>query len=358
MTSSRHSSDEPVAAPARNDTVTLTAGFGAHAMREGWGDGLPLVEPTPERVDAMVAGGGRDPLDVLGIMPPAQGVATVHALAVNAVMAGCRPAHFPVVLAAVRAVLEPEFNLKGVQATTSPVTPAIMVGGPIARELGFNGGHNCFGPGTEANAVVGRALRLCLLNVGGAQPGSADMATQGQPGKYTFCFAENEEANPWTPHHVDRGFDLDDSCVTVFQAGMVTNLLDFGSKSAESLLIGFALAMAGTNTNNMQLGDGDLALILCPEHAATIARDGLSKHDVQRFLYERARAPAQTFAPGLLACVRDWRRDSYADATPETQVAVVENERQINVAVAGGAAGAQSSFLPGFGDGNSVCVAI
>jgi hypothetical protein len=344
----------------RNALVTLLdeAAFGAHAREAGWTDGLPVVPPTPERVQAMVAASGADELDVLGIMPPANGVVTVHAAAANAVMAGCRPAHFRVLLAALRAMLDPAFNLEGIQATTSPVTPAVMVSGPVVEEVGFNAGHNCLGPGNESNAVVGRAVRLCLLNLGGAEPGRSDMATQGQPGKYTFCFAENQAANPWDPHHVERGFAHDASCVTVFQAGMVTNLIDFGSKTAESLLRGFALAMAGTNTNNMQLGGGDLALVVCPEHAATLVGDGFSKQQVQRFLHQNAVTPARAFAPGILACVRDWRVETYKAIGPDTPIAVVDDWRDINVVVAGGAAGAQSCFVPGFGDGTSVCVEI
>lgn len=358
MTSSPPSSADLDVPVARNDVARLAGDedFGARAAEAGWTDGLPVVAPTPERVDAMVAAAGAQELDVLGIMAPANGVVTVHAAAANAVMAGCRPAHFPVLLAALRAMLDSAFNLEGVQATTSPVTPAVMVSGPVVEELGFNAGHNCFGPGSEANAVVGRAVRLCLLNIGGAEPGRSDMSTQGQPGKYTFCFAENQSANPWEPHHVDRGFTPEASCVTVFQAGMVTNLIDFGSRTADSLLRGFAHAMAGTNTNNMQLGGGDLALALCPEHAATLAGDGLSKQQVQRFLQQNAVTPAHAFAPGILDCIRNWRVGTYPMIAPGTPIAVVDDWREINVVVAGGPAGAQSCFIPGFGDGTSVCV--
>jgi hypothetical protein len=334
------------------------AAFAAHALAQGWTDGLPVIAPTPERVRGLVETVDHDPLQVLGIMPPAQGIVTVHATAVNAVMAGCGPAHFPILLAAVRAVLEPAFNLKGVQATTSPVTPAILVTGPAAAAAGVNAGHNCFGPGTQANAVIGRALRLVLLNIGGGTPGHGDMATQGQPGKYGFCFAENQAASPWAPYHVDRGFAANASCVTAFQAGMIVNVLDFGSKTAEELLVSLAAVMAGSNTNNMQLGDGDLLVVLCPEHAGIIAADGLSRRQVQEGLFTRARARGSAFSAGVLDCVRDWRARAYRDAGPETLIDVVEDPAQINVVVAGGAAGGQSSFIPGFGDGYSVCVEV
>lgn len=330
--------------------------FAAMAHAAGWTDGLPVVAPTEERVAAMV--GGRDGLEVLGVMAPGRGVATVEAVAVNAVMAGCDPAHMPVVVAAIRAMLEPEFNLYGVLTTTNPIAPAVMVSGPVVGELGFAAGHDCFGPASRANAVVGRAVRFCARNIGFARPGSTDMSTQGQPGKYGLCFAENQAANPWEPHHVDRGFPAGASCVTVFQGSMLVNLLDGGSESADSLLASFADPMSATNTNNMQLGEGDLLLVLCPEHAATLARDGLSKDDIRRELHRRTRRRADTFPPGILACVRSWRARRYADAGPDTLIEIADSPQDIHVVVAGGEAGAHSCFVPGFGDGRSVCVAL
>jgi hypothetical protein len=291
-------------------------------------------------------------------MPPGQGVVTAEAIAVNAVMAGCRPEHFPVVVAAVRAMLRPEFNLYGVQTTTNPVAPAVLVSGPIARELDFNGGHDCFGPGRRSNAVVGRAVRFCLRNIGHARPGETDMSTQGQPGKYGWCFAENSDASPWGPHHVDRGFPVGASCVTVFQAGMFSNILDAASKTAESLLASVAEIMSATNSNNMQLGSGDLLLALSPEHAATLARDGMAKDDVRQRLHELARTIAGRFPPAILSCVREWRAENYGNLTHDTPIPVVDEWEDIQIVVAGGRAGAHSAFIPGFGDGRSVCVEV
>jgi len=339
------------------DLLEVDEDFTEYAYRHGWTDGLPVVEPTPERVAAMLEHARRGPLETIAVLPPGQGVATVEAIATNAVMAGCKPEHLPVVLAAVRAVAEPSFNIYGMQATTNPVTPALMINGPLARELDFNGGANCFGQGNQSNAVVGRALRFCLLNIGYGTPGELDMATQGQPGKYTFCFAENEDANPWEPHHVERGFARESSCVTAFQAAMLVNILDFGSKTAESLLTSIADAMASTNTNNMQLAGGDLALVLCPEHAEILGREGLSKDDVRRFLFQNARVPASRFSEGLLLCVKDWRNENYKMIKPDTQIPVVDDYRHIQIAVAGGA-GSQSAYIPGFGDGWSQSVEI
>lgn len=332
--------------------------FVRHAHEAGWTDGLPVVAPTQERLEAMLAAAPQDPMTCLGVMAPGQGVVTVEAVAVNAVMAGCEPEHLPVVLAAVRALLRPEFNLYGVQTTTNPVTPLVLVGGPIVAELGFHGGNDCFGPGWRANAVVGRAVRSCLRNIGHARPGETDMSTQGQPGKFGWCFAENIEASPWAPHHVDRGLPAGASCVTVFQAGMFSNILDAASRTPDSLLASVAEVMSVTNSNNMQLGAGDLLLALGPEHAANLARGGLSKDDVRRRLHERARATAGRIPPAILACVREWRSERYGNATDDTEIPVVDDWRDIHVVVAGGRAGAHSAFIPGFGDGRSVCVEV
>ena len=349
-------------APAQpNEMVDLPADgdFSAYAYEAGWTDGLPVVAPTPERIDAMLATVDRDPLEVLGIMPPGQGVATMQAVAANAVMAGCSPEHFSVVVAAVRAVLGPRFNLNGVQATTNPVTPAIMVSGPIAIELGFNSGANCFGPSpaSRPNAVVGRALRFCLLNIGYATPGEADMSTQGQPGKYTFCFAENQEANPWDPHHVERGFAAEQSCVTVFPVACVSNILDFGSRSVASLLTTIVNLLSVITTNNMQLGQGDLAIVLGPEHAELFEREGVAKDDVKRFLHPNARTQARVFPEDVLSCVRDWRSEEIRIITPDTPIPVVNNWQDINIVVAGGPAGSHSSLFAGF-EAWSVCVEV
>jgi hypothetical protein len=346
---------------ALNDRFELPAGedFARHAYDAGWTDGLPVVPPTPERVEAMLAAVDRDPADVLGIMPPGQGVATVHSVAVNAVMAGCFPEHFPVVVAAVRAVLEPRFNLNGVQATTNPVTPAIMVNGPVARELGFNSGSSCFGPGpaSRSNAVVGRALRFCLQNIGYATPGESDMSTQGQPGKYTFCFAENEAASPWAPHHTERGFAPESSCVTAFPVASVSNILDFGSRTVASLLTTVSNLLSVITTNNMQLAQGDLAVVFGPEHAELFEREQVAKDDVKRFLHLNARTPAREFPEGVLSCLRDWRSEEIKIITPDTPIPVVNDWRDINIVVAGGPAGSQSAFLAGF-EAWSTCVEI
>ena len=184
------------------------------------------------------------------------------------------------------------------------------------------------------------------------------MSTQGQPGKFGWCFAENAEESPWGPHHADRGFPAGASCVTVFQGGMFTNVLDAASRTADSLFASVAEVLATTNSNNMQLGNGDLLLALSPEHAAILAREDLSKDDVRRALHVRGRKLARDFPPAVLACVREWRSESYGGVADDEAIAVVEDWHDVHVVVAGGAAGTHSAYIPGFGDGRSVCVEV
>src|SRR5439155_899490 len=197
----------------------------AEFCKREWCDGLPIVPPTEARVRAML--GGRDPEKSIGAMPPLWRQATLEKLAVNAVMAGCEAAYFAIIVAAVEAMLDPVFNLYGVQATTHPVAPLVVVNGPYGKAIGVHGGQGCFGPGFRANATIGRAVRLILLNVGGAWPGRGDMATQGSPAKFSYCIAENEDASPWAPM-------CDGDTVTVYGGEPPHNVNDHVSTSASS----------------------------------------------------------------------------------------------------------------------------
>src|SRR5215831_9148606 len=179
-------------------------------------DGLPVVLPTAERVQAMIAGSGRRASEVIAVVPPRWAEATVENIAINAVMAGCRPPYMPVLIAALQAAADPAFGLYSVQATTHPCAVLMLVSGPIVDELGLNFRHGAFGPGFRANASIGRAMRLVLINVGGGIPGEGDQATHGSPAKFSYCVAENEAATPWEPFRVTRGFARTDSTVTVF----------------------------------------------------------------------------------------------------------------------------------------------
>ena len=201
-------------------------------LERGWSDGLPITPPTPERVAAMLAASNLEPQQVVAQLPPNWGDATVERLAVNAVMAGCLPDYLPVIVAGVSAMSDPAFNLYAVQATTHSCAPLFIVNGPIRAQLGLNSGSGAYGPGWRANAAIGRAVRLALLNIGGGYPGIGDMSTQGAPSKYTYCVAENEEANPWTPLHVERGFAPEQSTVTVLAGEPPHNINDHTGSSA------------------------------------------------------------------------------------------------------------------------------
>jgi hypothetical protein len=229
--------------------------------------------------------GGRDGSRSLGPMPPVWRRATLEKLAVNAVMAGCEPAAFPIIVAAVEAMLDPTFNLYGVQATTHPVAPLLIVNGPYGRKIGLHGGSGCFGPGFRANATLGRAIRLILLNVGGAWPGRYDMATQGSPAKLAYCIAENEEASPWGP--LCKG-----DVVTVYGGEGPHNVNDHISTTAAGILANVADTAISLGSNvGLVLLAGAAARGARPEHAATIAGDGLSSRR-RAALRLRERAPA------------------------------------------------------------------
>ena len=308
-------------------------------LERGWGDGLPIVPPTIARVEAMMAAVALEPQGVVGEIPPNWGAATVEKLAINAVMAGCLPAYFPVVVAAVEAMADPAFNLYAVQATTHPCAPLVIVNGPIRNELGFNSGSGAYGPGWRPNAAVGRALRLVLLNVGGAYPGSGDMSTQGAPSKYGFCVAENEEANPWEPLHVERGFSPNQNTVTVVAGEPPHNINDHTGSSAEDILTIVAGAIAVTGANNAYTG-GETLLALGPEHAATIARDGMGKREIADWLGRKAVVPLERYTEETLL-------ERFGEI-PTGPVPMVRSPEDLAIIVLGGP-GKHSSWVPTFG---------
>src|SRR6516165_11956929 len=234
----------------------------------GWSDGLPVVPPTREKIDAVVAVLGGEPQFVECKVAPRWGALTREVLAINMVMAGCRPEYAPAVRAAMLALTAKAFNLNGVQATTHMAAPLLVVNGPIATEIGMNGGCNAFGSGNRANATIGRALRLVLLNVGGAWPGKLDKSTLGHPGKYTYCIAENETASPWAPYHVEKGFSPEDSTVFVLAAEPPHSVTNHLADDPEGILDSICSAMS-TIANNNAVTSGHCADVIGPEHART-----------------------------------------------------------------------------------------
>lgn len=308
-------------------------------LSRGWSDGLPIVPPTPERVRAMLAGGGLDPQQVIAELPPNWGEATVERLAVNAVMAGCRPEYLPVIAAAVAAMSDPAFNLYAIQATTHPCAPLLIINGPIRDRLGLNCGSGTYGPGWRANATIGRAVRLALLNIGGAYPGAGDMSTQGAPSKYTYCIAENEGESPWPPLHTTRGFCPEQSAVTVLAGEPPHNINDHTGRSAAEILTIIAGAMAVTGANNAYTG-GETLLALGPEHAATIAQDGYGRREIAEWLQQRALIPLERYT-------RDTMLERFG-RIPDAPVPMVNAPEDLTVIVLGGP-GKHSSWVPTFG---------
>jgi hypothetical protein len=313
--------------------------------REGWTDGLPIVPPTAARVAEMLACTDLEPGASLGAMAPRWGEATITKIAVNAVMAGCKPEYFPVVVTAVKAILARPFNLYGVQGTTNPASPVLIVNGPLARELDINARGNLFGPGFRANATIGRAIRLVMTTIGGGVPQQADKSTLGNPAKYTCCFAEHEAGSPWAPLHVERGFDAATSTVTAFGGAAPANIIE-KSKTAVEMLETIARAMAVSGSNNMFMSHEAL-LVLGPEHAAIAARQGFDKARVRRTLFEQARIPFEHIGGSNADVLRVWRGPCIDEADGRRTLRIVEKPEDVLIVVAGGA-GNHSASIPGW----------
>jgi hypothetical protein len=316
-----------------------------HYQDRGWTDGLPIVPPTEDEVRQFLHWTDRDPHDVVAVLPPRQGEATVERIAINAVMAGARPEYLPVIITAIEALADPAFNLDSVQATTHPVAPLIVVNGPIAAELGINAGYNAFGQGFPANLTIGRAVRLVLMNVGGGLPGTGDRATQGSPAKIAYCVAENEAASPWEPLHVEAGFPRDASVVTAMGCEGPHNIQDHYSNTAIGVLRNVVGAMGQAGSNNI-LGRGCPLLALGPEHAATIARDGFTKRQVKEYVFTHARYPLDALGDEYRRHLVEVRK---LPDDPGTLLPIAASPDDIAVIVVGGA-GKHSCWQPTFGD--------
>jgi hypothetical protein len=256
----------------------------------GMTDGLPVIPPTDELVDVFIRASGLRGSHVVATVAPTEGPATVEKIAINAVMAGCLPEYMPVVIAAVEATADDAFNMLCIQTTTNPAAPLVLVNGPIREKLGINSGRNALGPGRRANATIGRALRLIMLNIGGAVPGEIDKSTLGMPGKYTMCVGENEEESPWTPYHVDLGFERNQSTVTVIGVQGNQNIYT-PWKQAESILRALASAMQSLAANNTQRGKGHPIMIVNPGHARLLNEQGIDKRRLQQELWKRSGIP-------------------------------------------------------------------
>jgi hypothetical protein len=342
-------------------------------LARGWSDGFPVIPPTRRAVDAMLAGTKRAPDETVAVLEPGFGVATVEKLAIAAVMAGCGPEHLPLLIAAVRCLAAPKMYLRNKAMSTGPHAPLVLVNGPRARAAGLNAGVCALGPGapSAANTVLGRAVRLTMMNVGHTYVGVSDMDTIGSPLKYSLCCAENEGQSPWEPYHVTRGFARDASTVTVHFAYGMCELYDFRSTTPETLVQVYATAA----TNVAQVGTGlwligrradprsktaekeQNMLFLCPEHAQIFARAGWGRAEIQQAMYRAARVPFRTLAlnkePKAMAAAHPelgWLQDH-----PDVPIPVVEDPECFQVAIVGGAAGRGAYF---YGAGEPVTMAV
>lgn len=317
-------------------------------MREkGWSDGLPIVPPTEARVAAMLEYCDRPWDQPIAKIPPRWGEATPLLLAANAVMAGCQPRYFPLFMLAIEAMCEEPLNLYGVQATTHLCAPLVIVNGPVARELDINSGHNAFGPGHQANATIGRAIRLALVNIGGAIPALGDMSTFGSPAKYSYLVAENEAESPWEPLHVERGLPLEASAVTVIGAECPHNVNDHESLTPEGVLTTIAGTMGTAGVNDIYYKAQPL-VIMGPEHAK-MAASGFSKSEAKKFIQQRAHiAVGKLSQENIDRRVRITFKDRLPNPKPDDVIYAVQRPEDLLIAVIGGA-GKHSAIVPTFG---------
>lgn len=327
-----------------------------------WSDGLPVIPPTPEAVAQMLQGTRRHPQDVLMVMEPGFGLATVEKIAINAVMAGCRPEHFPVLLGAIDCLAQPQMNHRDMQVSGHTEAPLILVNGPIAQQAGLNVGTSAMGPGVRnhANTAIGRALRLCLSNIGYCKAGAGDPNFIGLPSKFGMCLAENEANSPWQPYHVDKGLQRDDSAVTVVVVTGPTTVIDAASKTPEDTLHNIASMMfyrhAGAGAwlrgwQSAQVGHSNTRvtyqspyhpIILSPSRAVLLAEAGMSKRDAQVWLHEHCRVALQsvlgtrgmpTDGSGAWLTHPEWQHLAH---DPQATIPALEDPEQYLLFVTGG----------------------
>lgn len=310
-------------------------------FERGWSDGLPVVPPTEIRVVRMLAGTTREPDEVLGLVPPDLQPCTIEKVAINAVMAGCKPEYLPVVIAAVEACLIDEFCMHGLLATTWFSGPMVIVNGPIAKSIGMNSGGNALGQGNRANATIGRALQLVIRNVGGGKPGGVDRSTLGNPGKYTFCFAEAEDSSCWESLALQRGFSAGQSTVTLFAADGVQGFADQKARDPESLCRSLASSLLSVGHRKFAMLS-DAFVILAPEHQRIFANADWSKQQVLDRLTELTTRHGSELLNGV---------DGIAEGMPEFVKDMELSKFKpggLNIVHAGGTAGMFSAIVGGW----------
>ncbi|MCA9823336.1 MAG: redoxin domain-containing protein [Dehalococcoidia bacterium] len=348
---------EAEGSPLRARRIEIGSGDDEHEFLfdQGLTDGLPVVPPTPERVLRMLGGTRRDSQEVVAIVPPNLAPVTVEKVAINAVMAGCRPEYLPVVLTAVEAMCTDEFNIHGVSATTMGATPAMIVNGPIRNRIGMNSGLGALGAGNRPNATIGRAIRLVLRNVGGAKTGGTERSTLASPAKFTLTFAEWEERSPWSPYHVDHGFQREDSVVTLFAAtGGPSMIVDQTSRTARQL--GGSLGMViEAIAHPRARGPQEMLVVLCPEHLDTITRDGWTKQDLLDRIQEVSAKPLRDLladeTSGVGIPLARFGPDGPTEEQLSQMVPKFASTDNIHLVVAGSDAGKFTSVFQGWASG-------
>lgn len=336
----------------------------------GWTDGLPIIPPTRERVDIMMSTVDQAPDDVVAQLRPKMADATIQKLAVNAVMAGCLPSYFPVIVAAVEALADPRCNLYSVNTTTNPGTPILIINGPVRQQIELNSSWGVLGPGWRANATIGRAISLIMLNVAGRVPAEVCKAVIAHPGRYGMCIGEREEASPWEPLHVELGFKPDESTVTILMPSGIHSLEDIHSTTAKPLITNLTGGMSLSMTLNTypHFGQAETLLIMCPDHAQILAQAGFSKRDLKQYFFDHIRIPFSFFAESFLdnmakmdkaelVMSTDRRKqiesglvkDGITQITDEG-VRMLSRPEQLIIVVSGGDGRLHSAYCPTFGD--------
>jgi hypothetical protein len=311
-------------------------------FERGWTDGLPVVPPTEKSVGEMLAGAGLRADETIGEIRDRHVVVTAQKVAINAAMAGCRPEYVPVVVAAIRGLCHRDFAYHGPASSTGGSAIVLVVNGPVAPAVGINSGNNVFGQGVRANATIGRAVRLVMMNVMNTRPGLLDRATLGTPGKYSFCFAENEEDHPWEPLHVTRGFRRDQSAVTVYASNSLCPVYNQLSSAPEPLLRCFADALCNLGSPNLR-GYNQSLIVFAGEHADLLRQSGWTRRATQTFLVEHARRTVADLK-------RAGRRPGEVEPADETTWKhAFDDPDDLLMVCAGGRAGAWSACLPGWG---------
>ena len=316
-----------------------------------FGDALPVIPPTSEKVEALVRASGLPPETVIARVPPVYGEATVEKIAANAVMAGCLPEMMRVLIPLVRAACDERFNIHGLQATTHFAAPLMMINGPVRHELGFWSKQNVFSNVARANSSLGRAFQLILLNVGGGRPDGIDMSALGNPGKFSFCIAENEEENPWEPFHVTRGLKREQSALSLFAAEPPRGVSEHTAPHGNTVLETISFALATVWSYRMCLIP-EAIVVLCPEHVKTIARDGFSKEQARQYLFENTGVPVRYYDPSERAEGTQLAAN-YKEITVrgERCYQKFRSPEQIHIFVAGGTAGKFSAVLGSWATG-------